>query len=74
MLVYGEQVLNDKVTHKEPIVPWTEMLTMFFGAAFVFFGLGYATYDYKFTTPIVSNQLFVFSLLSNDFKEQIQIL
>jgi hypothetical protein len=54
VLVYGEQVLNDKVSHKEPIVPWTKMLTMFLGAAVVFFGIAYATDDYKFTTPIVS--------------------
>ena len=53
VLIYAEQVLNDKVTLKEPIMPWTTILSMFLGSAFLFFGIGYATDEYKFTTPIV---------------------
>lgn len=57
--VRSEQITNEKVTYKAPIYPWSTILSMFLGAGALFFGLYYTMDDYKFTTPIVSIQLFL---------------
>ncbi len=68
LVIYAEQVMNDKVSMKEPIYPWSYILSMFFGAAFLFFGTAYATDQYKFTTPIVSPRFFHYFYFSIDIQ------